>query len=357
MPTASAAQSASSAASLPSARPWAGIGRPATANEVAAWDIDVRADFTGLPPGSGSVDQGMEVWEGKCASCHGTFGESTEVFTPIVGGTSREDIERGRVANLRRADFPQRTTLMKLAHVSTLWDYIRRAMPWNAPKSLTVEEVYAVTAYILNLGDVVPADFVLSDKNIAEVQKLLPNRDGLALFEPLWSANGKTDVPGDGCMSDCAARAEVSSELPVSARDSHGNLAAQNRVVGPVRGADTTTPLITSLADAQAVRDAARATITGRLQAADSANDASAMQLAADANCTVCHAQDKRSVGPSFRDVAQRYRGQPGAEALLAGRVKNGNGGVWGSVPMPANSQVPEDDIRLIVGWILDGAP
>lgn len=126
-------------------------------------------------------------------------------------------------------------------------------------------------ASILNLGDIVLADFVLSDKNIAKVQMLLLNRDGLALFEPPGSVSGNTDVPGDGCMKECAARVEASSGLPVSARDSHGNLAAQSRVIGPVRGADTTAAPIGSLAGGQAVRSAARATVTGRVQAAEGA--------------------------------------------------------------------------------------
>ena len=78
-----------------------GIGRTATPAEINAWDIDVRPDFTGLPPGSGSVAKGQEVWEAKCASCHGTFGESNEVFSPLVGGTTVEDIKIGRVKALR----------------------------------------------------------------------------------------------------------------------------------------------------------------------------------------------------------------------------------------------------------------
>src|SRR5687768_17019381 len=136
----------------------AGIGRPATSAEIKAWDIDVRADLTGLPPGKGDVALGEEVWDRKCTSCHGTFGESNEVFTPLVGGTTEEDIRSGRVANLARDGYPHRTTLMKASHVSTLWDYIYRAMPWNQPKSLSSDEVYGVLAYLLNLGDVVPAD-------------------------------------------------------------------------------------------------------------------------------------------------------------------------------------------------------
>ncbi|NCV70982.1 MAG: cytochrome C, partial [Betaproteobacteria bacterium] len=103
-------------------KPWTQIGRAATEAEVKAWDIDVRADFSGLPKGSGSVALGEEVWEAKCSSCHGSFGESNDVFTPIVGGTTKKDIETGLVANLKRSDFPQRTTMMKLSTLSTLWD-------------------------------------------------------------------------------------------------------------------------------------------------------------------------------------------------------------------------------------------
>src|SRR5438477_799686 len=154
------------------------VGRAATPAEIRAWDIDVRPDFKGLPAGSGSVATGEKVWDTRCASCHGTFGESNEGFTPLVGGTSRADIEKGRVEALRRADVT-RTTLMKLASLSTLWDYVNRAMPWDAPKSLTTEEVYAVVAYMLHLGDILPADLVLSDGHLAQVQKLLPNRNGM----------------------------------------------------------------------------------------------------------------------------------------------------------------------------------
>ena len=73
-------------------KPWQNMGREATPAEIKAWDIDVRPDFKGLPKGAGSVTKGMEVWEGKCASCHGIFGESNEVFSPLVGGTTANDL-------------------------------------------------------------------------------------------------------------------------------------------------------------------------------------------------------------------------------------------------------------------------
>ncbi len=223
-----------------------GVGRAATAKEVAAWDIDVRPDFKGLPKGAGSVALGMQVWESKCSSCHGIFGESNEVFSPIVGGTTQDDIKTGRVARLNDPSFPGRTTLMKVSTLSTMWDYINRAMPWAQPKTLTTEEVYAVTAYILNLGGLLPDDFILSDKNIAEVQKLLPNRNGMTTDHALWPGTGmgkrQPDVKAVACMKDCAPVPTLASLLPDFARDAHGNLSEQNRAVGAQRGADTSKP-------------------------------------------------------------------------------------------------------------------
>lgn len=207
-----------------------GIGRPATPDEIAAWDIDVRPDFKGLPAGSGSVADGRKIWDTRCAFCHGTFGESNEVFTPIVGGTTAADIESGHVKSLTGAE-TARTTLMKLSSVSTLWDYVRRAMPWNAPKSLAPDEVYAVVAYILNLGDIVPDTFVLSDRNIAEVQARLPNRNGMTRAHGLGDIRGKPDTSNTACMRNCASEVRLGSEIPEWARGSHGDLREQNRSI------------------------------------------------------------------------------------------------------------------------------
>lgn len=229
-----------------------GVGRIASPAEVKAWDIDVRPDFKGLPAGKGTVAQGQEIWDGRCAMCHGTFGESNEVFTPIVGNTTAKDMERGRVASLIDNKTPQRTTMMKVATVSTLWDYIYRAMPWYAPRSLTVDETYAVLAYILNLAEMVPDDFVLGNDNMASIQARLPNRNGMTREHGMWNVKGKPDVQGDSCMNNCKPFVTIGSVLPDYARDAHGNLAQQNRPWGPYRGVDTTQPPLPLLpADAQ----------------------------------------------------------------------------------------------------------
>jgi cytochrome c len=319
--------------------PYPGIGRTATPAEIAAWDIDVRPDFKGLPKGSGSVAKGQDIWDAKCASCHGTFGESNEVFTPLVGGTTKEDIATGRVKALVTGDVA-RTTIMKVSTLSTLWDYINRAMPWNAPKSLKTDEVYAVVAYLLNLADVLPGDFVLSDRNIAEVQAMLPNRNGTTRSHGMWDVNGKPDVHNVACMKDCPTEAKLASTLPDFARSAHGNLAEQNRPVGGVRGANTPT-------DAQAPAP----------QVAKSAARSDIAELAGRKACLSCHSVDKKVVGPAFVDVAARYKGDPGAEARLLEKLKHGGSGAWGPIPMPPNPDLPDADAKALVQWVLLGAP
>lgn len=361
-----AAASARTAASVtPVTVTFPGIGRPATPAEIAAWDIDVRPDFKGLPPGSGTVARGMEVWEDKCASCHGIFGESNEVFSPIIGGTSKDDIRTGRVKRLTDESFPGRTTMMKLAHVSTLWDYINRAMPWNAPKSLSTTDVYAVTAYILNMAEVVPENFTLSHANIADVQKLLPNRNGMSTDHGMWPGRtmgngGKPDVRNTACLANCATEAKVASFLPDHARNAHGNLAEQNRLVGPQVGADTTRP--PSTAAAGAARSTAPAAVANTaaaaapaVAAAPTAQNAAAIALFGKHGCTACHAVDRKVLGPSMVEVARKYASRADRADYLAGRIVGGGGGVWGPIPMPAQS-VPPADAQTLARWVAAGA-
>ena len=324
-----------------------GVGRPATAKEVARWDIDVRPDFKGLPAGSGSVAKGQEIWEAKCAQCHGVFGESNEVFSPLVGGTTAQDVKTGRVANLAREDYPGRTTMMKVPTVSTLWDYINRAMPWNMPKSLSPDEVYAVTAYLLNLGNVVPDNFTLSDRNMAEAQARLPNRQGMSTAHALWPGQElgglpKPDVTGSRCMRDCPGAITVTSTLPDFARNQHGNLAEQNRPVGPQRGADTSQP--------EARPGLAPPLPTVAKAALPEAK--SALALAGKNACTACHGLAQKMVGPSFVDIGRKY---PGQIDYLAAKIKSGGVGLWGPITMPAQT-LSEADAKTIAIWLAAGA-
>jgi cytochrome c len=333
-----------------------GVGRNATAKEVAKWDIDVRPDFKGLPVGSGSVAKGQEVWEAKCAQCHGVFGESNEVFSPLIGGTSAVDIRTGRVANLSRTDYPGRTTIMKVPTVSTLWDYINRAMPWTAPKSLSADEVYAVTAFMLNLANVLPDDFVLSDKNIQEAQARMPNRNGMTTQHGLWMGKefaglAKADTSNVICMKQCRPEPQLASLLPAFARNAHGNLKEQNRAVGQQLGADTTQPEKPLKGSKTSLTDAS---VVGAVPVKpDKTEHQSVFALLNKYSCMACHAMDKKIVGPGFNEVAQR---QGGKTDYLLGKIKSGSMGVYDNIPMPPQT-LPETDAQKIAEWISKGAP
>jgi cytochrome c len=323
----------------------------ATPKEVAKWDIDVRPDFKGLPAGSGSVAKGQDVWEAKCAHCHGVFGESGEVFSPLIGGTTAEDVKTGRVANLNRSDYPGRTTIMKVATVSTLWDYINRAMPWTSPKSLTPDEVYAVTAFLLNLANVVPDDYVLSDKNIAQVQNRMPNRNGMTTQHAMWPGQefGGVKTPDTAnklCMKDCTPEPKLASFLPEFARNAHGNLAEQNRLVGQQHGADTTRP------EAKAGMPVAAVSATVVPAKPENTEAKAAIALLNKYSCTACHGIDKKVVGPGFNEVAKKHAGKVD---YLAGKIKAGGSGAWGPIPMPPQT-LPEADAKKIAEWLSKGA-
>ena len=348
------------------------IGRTATTQEIKAWDIDVRPDFKGLPKGQGSVKQGEGIWEAQCESCHGHFGESAEVFTPIAGGVTADDTKTGRVKSLiMGANQPQRTTLMKLPTLSTLWDYINRAMPWNAPKSLTADQVYAVTAYTLHLNNILPADFVLSDVNIRDVQARLPNRNGMTTTHSLWpgsefGTSSKPDVQGADCMANCGAAVNVVSSLPDHARNAHGNLADQSRSVGPSRGAETLVNVIktaqnsqnnlsnTALAQSIYAR-AAPESIATTTSAAEPKVTLASIKPVLDKNaCLACHGMNNKLVGPSLKDIAARYKTTDGAVSLLSGKIKNGGQGAWGAIPMPAQALSVAESAQ-IAQWLMGG--
>jgi S-disulfanyl-L-cysteine oxidoreductase SoxD len=141
-----------------------GIGRVATPDELAGWNIDIGRDGSGLPRGSGSVSQGHDIFVQQCAVCHGDNGAGG-IGDRLVGG-------QGTLATAK----PVRTVGSFWPYAPTLFDYIRRAMPQNAPQSLSSDEVYAVSAYILSLNGIVPANTTLDAKSLAAVK--MPNRNG-----------------------------------------------------------------------------------------------------------------------------------------------------------------------------------
>jgi S-disulfanyl-L-cysteine oxidoreductase SoxD len=157
------AKSAAQAQPVP-APPKLGIGRTATADEIAGWDIDIRPDGHGLPVGKGTVKQGEPLYLERCAGCHGEFGESAGRWPILMGG-----------AGTLASHDPVKSVGSYWPYASTLIDYIRRSMPFGNAQSLSNDELYAVTAYVLFLNDVIKDEnFELDQSNFSSIK--LPNQ-------------------------------------------------------------------------------------------------------------------------------------------------------------------------------------
>jgi cytochrome c len=146
------------------------LGRELTPDEVKKVDITIAPDGAGLPPGSGSVSAGAAVYSQKCQSCHGAQG-SGKPQDQLTGGVGT--IASGKAVKTPVSYWPTATTI---------FDYIRRAMPITAPQSLTNDEVYAVTAYLLSVDGIVPKDATLDAKSLPQVK--MPNKDGFVRWWP-----------------------------------------------------------------------------------------------------------------------------------------------------------------------------
>ncbi|HYM29912.1 MAG TPA: cytochrome c [Candidatus Cybelea sp.] len=172
-----------------------GYGRTPSAGEIAGWDIDVRGqDGAGLPPGHGSVKEGEKIFGRLCVACHGDFGEGIGNFPALTGG-------KGSLAS----DNPLRTVGSYWPYAPTVFDFMRRAMPFNAPNSLTADQAYALTAYVLFLNDLLPADGALDAKSLAGVK--MPNRKGFISPDP------RPDTHDKACMQHCLTGApRITSE-------------------------------------------------------------------------------------------------------------------------------------------------
>ncbi len=177
-----------------------GLGRPALPEEIAAWDLDVSPDGTGLPQGQGDVLTGEEVFADKCAACHGDFAEGVDNWPKLAGGA-------GTLAD----QDPLKTVGSYWPYLSTTWDYVNRSMPFGNAQSLTPDEVYAIVAYILYSNDLVDDDFILSDDTFAAFE--MPNQDGFFLDDRLETEHAIWR--GAPCMEDCKPQVQVTMRARV----------------------------------------------------------------------------------------------------------------------------------------------
>lgn len=191
-----------------------GLGRAALPEEIAAWNLDVSPDGTGLPVGSGSVEDGEVLFSDKCAVCHGEFAEGVDNWPKLAGGD-------GTLADKD----PLKTVGSYWPYLSTVWDYAHRSMPFGDAQSLTVDETYAITAYIIYSNNLVDDDFVLSNENFLEVE--MPNAEGFIVDD-----REATEYPifTNRCMENCKESVEITmraANLDVTPGDSSDDAPAE----------------------------------------------------------------------------------------------------------------------------------
>lgn len=148
-----------------------GFGTDATDEVIAGWNIDIAPDGAGLPTGSGTVEQGREIFGRLGAPCHGANGEGTDAAPALVGGQGTLD-----------TDAPKKTVGSYWPYATTLYDYIYRAMPATAPQSLQPDEVYAIVAFLLNANGIIPDDAVMDQDTLPQV--VMPNHAGFTSPDP-----------------------------------------------------------------------------------------------------------------------------------------------------------------------------
>jgi len=280
------------------------IGSTISSEEIAGWDIDVRPDGLGLPDGSGSVESGEILYEEKCVTCHGSFGEGEGRWPVIAGGIGTLIEER-----------PEKTVGSYWPYVSTLWDYIHRAMPFLQPQTLTDDEVYALTAYVLYLNEQVDDDFVLTRENLPTIE--LPNQNNF--FD-----DPRPDVHNTRCMTNCLTSEQMSS------------WSTADLGVTPVEHLGS------------AVFEAKE----------NSASLRSSLDLAVDIYqkaCALCHSAGVAGA-PVFGDkVDWRKREEKGLTALYENALRGYQGERGYMPPKGGNPQLTDEMVRAAVDYMISG--
>jgi S-disulfanyl-L-cysteine oxidoreductase SoxD len=272
-----------------------GLGRAALPEEIAAWDVAVLPDGTGLPEGSGDVATGDEVFAEKCAACHGDFAEGIDNWPVLAGG-------QGSLKNPR----PVKTVGSYWPYLSTVYDYIHRSMPFGSAQTVTPDEAYAIAAFLLYSNGIVADDFVLSKENFTSVT--MPNAEGFYADDRPEAEYAQFSAAP--CMSDCAAEVKITKraiDLKVTPTDPDGLPAGTlpNLTLAAVTGAAPAADAATPDAPATEAPDDA---------AAADGPDPALIEAGAKVfkKCAACHKLGdgaKNAVGPILNGVIGRAAG------------------------------------------------
>jgi cytochrome c len=268
-----------------------GLGREATEAEIAAWNIDVRPDGQGLPEGSGDVWTGEELYVEQCAACHGDFGEGIDRWPQLAGGFGTLTSQR-----------PVKTVGSYWPFLSTVWDYVHRAMPFGAAQSLSDDEVYAITAYVLYLNDLVDDDFVLSRETFAEVE--MPNH-GAFFMDDRDEVEPWTDASATACMQDCKEEVKITGRaavLDVTPEDAAARKRAEQADAGVT---ETDAATVTASAETEAEAEPAA-------EPAGPDPELVAQGEKVFRKCQACHKIGEgasHGVGPHLNDIMGRQAG------------------------------------------------
>lgn len=314
-----------------------GLGREALPEEIAAWDIDVRPDGLGLPEGRGNVADGEEIFAEFCASCHGDFGEAVGRWPVLAGGHDTLTDER-----------PEKTIGSYWPYLSTVWDYINRAMPFGNAQSLSPDEVYAITAYLMYVNDLVEDDFELNQENFLEVH--LPNEENFFMDD-----RESVEVPTftrKPCMSDCkqsveiTARAMIVDVTPEEASDAAAEAEGAAKVKVVETAAETVQTASSATTSAAATAVVAAATAAGGFDA-----DLAASGEKVYKKCKSCHqigAGAKNKTGPILTGIVDSPAGQVDGFKKYSKALKSaaGDGLIWDEASLDAFLTKPKSFMK-----------
>ncbi len=301
-----------------------GLGRQALPEEIAAWNVDVLPDGRGLPEGAGDVYTGEEVFAEKCAACHGDFAEGVDNWPVLAGGFD----------TLADKD-PVKTVGSYWPHLTTVWDYVHRSMPFGQAGTLTADETYAIVAYILYSNDLVDDEFELNRDNLATFE--LPNGGGFVVDDR--AEREYAEWRTEPCMRNCKDSVEITRHATfLDVTPDHGGESVMNT-------ADTSeTPTFT----------AALATTDETETAADTADVGDAELIAAGKKvfkkCSACHQVGegaKNRTGPHLNGVIGRTFGAvEGFKYSSVFKAAHDEGRVWGEAELDAFLAKPKAHMK-----------